>query len=113
MRSCAGSPSALTARLRAEDELARLGGDEFALLLPECEPEAAAELLQETLAGLMAQPFTFDGRQFAIGFSAGVAPVQGNDPGAVLAAADRACYRAKAAGRGRVAVAIEEPTPTN
>ena len=104
--------SALTARLRAGDELARLGGDEFALLLPDCEPEAAAELLQETLAGMLADPFCFDGQQFAVGFSAGIAPVQGNDPRAVLAAADRACYRAKAAGRGRVAVAIEETTPS-
>ncbi|MFP4607299.1 MAG: diguanylate cyclase domain-containing protein [Thiohalospira sp.] len=104
--------STLAARLRTGDELARLGGDEFALLLPDCEPGAAAERLEEALAGMMSQPFQFDGRHFAIGFSAGVAPVVGDDPATILAAADRACYRAKAGGRGRVAVAIEEtPRP--
>jgi diguanylate cyclase (GGDEF)-like protein/PAS domain S-box-containing protein len=83
------------AQLRPTDLLARLGGEEFAILLPDCDVDTAAQIVgrlcsavgegQTASAGIVA----FDGRESA---------------SRLLARADDALYRAKAAGRDRVIV---------
>ena len=90
--------------LRAGDMLARLGGDEFGLILQACPLDDAvriAEKIREAIADLR---FVWDGKQFTIGVSIGLvmAPGKGQDLGALLAAADAACYAAKEGGRNRV-----------
>jgi diguanylate cyclase (GGDEF)-like protein/PAS domain S-box-containing protein len=83
------------------DLAARIGGDEFALILsarPEAPDRAAGRLL-----ALLAQPFDVDGLVIKIGASIGVAAALEShvDPDRLMAQADTALYRAKAAGRNR------------
>jgi diguanylate cyclase (GGDEF)-like protein/PAS domain S-box-containing protein len=81
--------------LRATDVLARWGGEEFALMLPGCDAEGAAALI-ERLRGSLPDGVTF---------SAGVASSDGTDaPRTLIDAADQALYQAKAGGRDRVVV---------
>ena len=88
--------------VRRTDTLARLGGDEFALLLPECGPDAALERLVEKLLEAVTSSARETAPAHAVGASAGIArsPEDGYDPESLLAAADRALYVAKTAGKG-------------
>jgi diguanylate cyclase (GGDEF)-like protein/PAS domain S-box-containing protein len=95
--------AAIGGRLRRDDQLARLGGDEFAVLLADCDLPRARRVAGELVALIAGQRFAFDGVSRAVSASAGVARVEaGRTPVAILSAADRAMYAAKAAGGGRV-----------
>jgi diguanylate cyclase (GGDEF)-like protein len=96
---------AITRRLRRGDVLCRLGGDEFAVLLPRCEMEEAGRVGADLAALVAGQRFLFDGVERGVTASIGLARVDaGTTPAALLAAADRAMYSAKAVGGGRVRV---------
>lgn len=94
--------------VRHNDVFARLGGEEFVALLPDADMEQAhtiAEGLRATLAG---QKFEHDwnsGEAIPFTVSIGVATRSARDPdvGAILKRADEALYKAKGAGRNRVA----------
>jgi diguanylate cyclase (GGDEF)-like protein len=78
--------------LRGGDILARIGGDEFAVLLPECDPSAAEEIV-ERLRRSTARGLTV---------SVGVACWAGQEEAAeLILRADRALYQAKEGGRNR------------
>lgn len=84
--------------VRRSDSVARLGGDEFVLLVPDAEGSDAMEALKNQLGSLLRQPVPMaDGPPVTPGASIGcaVAPTDGTTPAALLAAADRAMYRAK------------------
>lgn len=91
-------------RLRQRDTLARLGGDEFGVLLEHCPVGKAVEIARELCAVVRELRFTWEGHEFRIGASIGVAPIDSSvrDVATLMSAADAACYAAKAAGRGRV-----------
>ncbi len=95
----------LRSSLRRSDEAFRIGGEEFALLLrctDSMHAEVAAERLREHLAET---PIELGNESRTVTFSAGIATMQeSNDFDAVglFDRADRALYRAKAAGRDRV-----------
>jgi diguanylate cyclase (GGDEF)-like protein len=103
---------ALQRSIRSVDVAARLGGDEFCVLAPEQE-SAAAVLLAERLANAVAEEVSIPADP-PVGLSIGVVscPEHGEDAEALIDAADRAMYRAKAAGEN---VAIgqvgDEPEP--
>jgi diguanylate cyclase (GGDEF)-like protein/PAS domain S-box-containing protein len=86
----------------ADPVVARLGGDEFVVLLPELD-EAAAQAVAARLTAVMRDSvLTIDGHEVTLGISVGVATFdEYGRPGEIelLAAADRAMYEAKAAGR--------------
>lgn len=101
--------SVITREVRAEDAVvSRLGGDELAILLTGCPPDVATRRAQDLLEAVRAAPLVLDGDVLmALSVSIGVAhaPRHAADLRTLYAAADRALYEAKRAGRGRVAVA--------
>jgi two-component system cell cycle response regulator len=95
--------------VRDEDVVARFGGEELAIIL-RAIPRADAVLLAERLRGLVASASIRVGdRPLVVTISIGVAsfPLSARGPVGdateLIAAADEALYRAKAAGRNRVA----------
>ena len=98
----------LQSNVRAEDIACRYGGEEFVILMPKAsaeDTERRAEALRAAIADV--RPVQGTSRFPAISLSIGVAsyPEHGSTGEAVLRAADAALYRAKAAGRDRVASA--------
>ncbi len=98
--------------LREEDQLCRIGGDEFGILLTGQTVASAllvAERLQLCLAGYH---FAWRDQSFAVGVSIGMVALDAGTEsvGALLQAADSACYVAKDAGRNRIHLyAIDDP----
>ncbi|MDP2834588.1 MAG: GGDEF domain-containing protein [Pseudomonadota bacterium] len=89
--------------LRPTDSLARYGGEEFLILLPNTDLEGAEVILKRLQRELTRQFFLHANDKVLITFSAGVAE-RGHEEtqAALVARADAAMYRAKAAGRNRV-----------
>ena len=91
---------------------ARFGGEEFCLLLPGASLEQAsrcAETVRERVAAMrFREEDRREGASAEVTLSAGVGvkPDHGDTPEALLKAADRAVYEAKAAGRNRVRAAL-------
>jgi len=100
----------LVRQVRRIDTVGRYGGDELVVLLPEAAAIPAAAVAEKLRAAIerlgLGEP--------ALSISIGVAvlPDHAEDPEALLGAADRALYAAKAAGRGRVFIA-EHPAATH
>jgi two-component system, cell cycle response regulator len=97
---------ALERSLRERGTVARFGGEEFAVIAPnEADPVALGEQLRAAVAAL---EFPDDVGIREVTASVGVADsarAPGADGAALIAAADRALYRAKATGRDRVVIA--------
>jgi diguanylate cyclase (GGDEF)-like protein len=94
--------SRLKAAARAADVLARMGGDEFAVLIPVLLDPAHPASLAQRLVETLALPFR-ENESLPTGASIGIAvyPADGDTPELLLAAADAAMRRAKAAGGNR------------
>ena len=92
----------LTAAVRPADTVARLGGDEFLVVCEELDFEAATALGRR-LDDAIRQPLVVGGVEHRLSASIGIA-LGHDDPDELLARADAAVYRAKAAGRGRIEV---------
>lgn len=96
--------------IREGDHVGRLGGDEFLVV---AEPvrgiEDAVELAQRLLDALD-EPIEVAGTQLTVGASIGIAVADGSHltPDELLHDADLAVYRAKEAGRGRLAICDED-----
>jgi len=89
---------------RAADIPGRIGGEEFALLLPETGANAAVTLAERLRRDVGALAVFHDGVVLRFTCSFGVAQHSATMErlGALLGAADKALYRAKALGRDRV-----------
>ncbi|APV49113.1 hypothetical protein BWI17_05120 [Betaproteobacteria bacterium GR16-43] len=93
--------------VRASDTTGRLGGDEFLAILPGTGPEGAMQVA-EKLRMELAKPYDMSsGKVARISASVGVSlfPQHGEDPEALLRAADAALYAAKREGRNLVRLA--------
>jgi diguanylate cyclase (GGDEF)-like protein len=104
----------LAAAQRASDLVARFGGEEFAVVLASTGSEAAAQIAEQMRVGLekLAIPHPSSPVAAHVTISLGVASAEAHadgSPAELLAAADRALYRAKHEGRNRVVVAEPEP----
>ncbi len=87
--------------LREVDVAFRQGGEEFVVLLPETDAYGGAIVAERLGTAVRARPVLVDGVQIPVSVSIGVAvyPEHGENSVQVLAAADRALYVAKNAGR--------------
>jgi diguanylate cyclase (GGDEF)-like protein len=96
--------------IRSVDTAARIGGDEFCVLLPEQDLKSAAKLAAR-LATAIEEEVAAPGDP-AVTVSIGVAasPEHGDEAEALIDTADRAMYRAKAAGEG---IALGDPPGTH
>jgi diguanylate cyclase (GGDEF)-like protein len=83
----------------------RMGGDEFAVILGDTDAETAVDLAHEVRDAIRLHPFELEGVVIRPGISIGVATLSTELPdlAALMRRADAALYRAKAAGRDRVA----------
>ena len=100
----------LRGTLRESDLLGRLGGEEFAAILPETQLDEAETAAQRIRREVMKSRLPYGDRDIRLTVSIGVACARDGVPDAkeLLRRADMAMYRAKDAGRNRVAVADRE-----
>jgi diguanylate cyclase (GGDEF)-like protein/PAS domain S-box-containing protein len=96
--------------LRAEDTVARLGGDEFVLLINELGQDVeasarAAMAVAEKVRATLDRPHLIDNFSYSSTGSIGISlfPKAGQKIDDLLREADTAMYRAKGAGRNRIA----------
>ncbi|HLI31500.1 MAG TPA: GGDEF domain-containing protein [Solirubrobacteraceae bacterium] len=90
----------MTAALAARAQLYRLGGEEFVALCPGADREETRTLAEKLWQALRGSPV--DGIEVTASIGVAVSQASGFDFDATLAAADRALYAAKNAGRDRV-----------
>jgi diguanylate cyclase (GGDEF)-like protein len=81
--------------------LARLGGDEFIAIVPDADIERAAKIAEDLLDSMKIWTWGVPRATASLGVAV---PGAGDNLSRVMARADRNLYRAKAAGRDRVAV---------
>jgi len=94
----------VAALLRPDSILARIGGDEFAIIMHKIESLDDPTNLARRIAATVADPFVIDdtAAEFGVGVGIAIAPNDGTDSDELVRRADRALYRAKAAGRSSV-----------
>jgi diguanylate cyclase (GGDEF)-like protein/PAS domain S-box-containing protein len=96
--------------LRHDDVVCRMGGEEFAVLLPSTslpEAEQAADKLRQAVQLLRLQRNGIPLAQLSVSIGIAALGMHGNGTADLLRHADRALYRAKAAGRNRVVVSSQ------
>ena len=98
----------ITANLRRSDVAARYGGDEFVLLMPHSASLEAGHVVRRLRDEFFAASAAVLNRPAGVRMSVGVAALKASQVAsadALVATADQALYRAKAAGRDRIAMA--------
>ena len=92
---------------RAHDRLYRYGGDEFCLVIPGGNNFGAAKLGERLIQALNSSGLMVGDVRVPISISVGIASFPKDADGAehLLEKADRALFKAKAGGKGRVVVA--------
>lgn len=95
---------ALQEILRKDDTVCRFGGDEFVILVEDLDSFEYLEEILQRINALTHVPCFIEGNPISIGMSIGAAiyPDDGEDPEALVKAADRAMYRAKNSGKNRI-----------
>lgn len=90
---------------RAQDTFGRLGGEEFGLLLPETGLEPAKVVAERVQKAWEQTPCKVDGKLIYSTVSIGIAEANTEDKSFedILRRADRMMYKAKEAGRNRIA----------
>jgi diguanylate cyclase (GGDEF)-like protein len=92
---------------RNEDIPCRFGGEEFVVILPGADATAAArraEHLRSKVEGLVVRYLEKNLPRITVSIGVAVFPEAGDNPQAVLKAADEALYQAKEKGRNRIEV---------
>jgi len=95
----------LRGQVRSLDVVARYGGEEFAVVMPDADAGIALGVAERLRAAVEGHPVPGPAGPLTVTISLGVAtapqaPI--DSPTALIAAADRALYRAKERGRNRV-----------
>ncbi len=88
----------LSQGVRKSDCVARLGGDEFGILLERADDQSASETADRLVSMIAGCEFCFQGTCLPLSVAIGIAVIEPNDQAdAVMARADLAMYRQKAA----------------
>ena len=88
----------LVAGTRANDVVARLGGDEFCVLLDHADENSAIETAERLVDVIAGEDLIFEGSAMPLSVAIGLTMIEkGDTPSAILARADQAMYRVKAA----------------
>jgi diguanylate cyclase (GGDEF)-like protein len=95
--------------IRSVDTAARIGGDEFCVLLPEQDLKSAAKLAARLATAVEEEVATPDEPPVTLSIGVAAVPEHGDEAEALIDTADRAMYRAKAAGEG---IALGDPPGT-
>src|ERR671917_277835 len=95
--------------IRSVDTAARIGGDEFCILLPEQDLKSAAKLAARLATAVEEEVPARGAPPVTISIGVASSPEHGDDAEALIDSADRAMYRAKAAGEG---IALGDPPGT-
>ncbi len=95
--------------LREDDLIGRMGGEEFAVLLRDVDVTTAADVAEKLRHRLESSPLRTDESTIDLTVSIGVASLRRDEPDflSLLKRSDQALYRAKDAGRNRVATAVD------
>ena len=94
----------LRSAVRSSDLVVRIGGDEFVVVVDGPDAGGVADGVADRIITSFTPPVDTDDHCLSIGISIGLAvATAGEDAVSVLGRADRALYRAKRRGRGRVA----------
>jgi len=102
-------------RIRTEDILARWGGEEFALLAREILPAGALALAERLRLGVAGLIIVHGWTRIRVTLSIGVATTEGSPDladTALVEAADRLLYEAKAGGRNRTVASSSPESPS-
>jgi len=103
----------LNSMVREVDIISRLGGEEFAILLPDTKRLGAAVLAERTRAAIQRTAISYQGNDYSITASIGIASIAAEDVGSIsdfVRIADNRLYLAKKAGRNRICVDDEGNT---
>ena len=84
--------------VRTMDTAARLGGDEFCVLAPEQDAKSGPALAERLAAAIAEEVVTPDEPPASVSIGVAACPDHGEEAEGLIDAADRAMYRAKAAG---------------
>lgn len=96
---------ALARAVGADALLGRLGGEEFGIFLPQADDKAARKIAETIRDAVARIGLVFEGRSYPLSISVGGATFEGpSDFRSLYRLADDFLYRAKAAGRDRVAL---------
>lgn len=98
----------IRALVRRRDEVGRLGGEEFLAVVGSCDLTALGAVAERIRTGVGRTPIVTAAGPVNVKLSIGGALHRGPSPtsaATLIEAADRALYRAKAAGRNRVVIA--------
>jgi diguanylate cyclase (GGDEF)-like protein len=96
----------IESELRGADIMGRWGGEEFLLMLPDTTLEHALQCVERLRARVQSATFDDVAAGLTLTFSAGITACMGQgDINTAIDRADKAMYRAKAAGRSRSEVA--------
>ncbi|MEJ2085045.1 MAG: EAL domain-containing protein [Acidobacteriota bacterium] len=92
--------SFLKTRFRETDLLGRIGGDKFGVLLENCAPWRARELIEKVYQDIRTFRFEWEGTSLPVGLSTGMTALEPSqtNPERALAAAEAACNLAKQKG---------------
>lgn len=109
----AATIDACLSTLRSTDAIGRLGGEEFGVLLRRTHPTGALEVAEKLRRAVSRLSIDIGARRIAVtaSFGAATAVSGAGDYDTLMASADAALYRAKAAGRNRCLAAPSSAPP--
>jgi diguanylate cyclase (GGDEF)-like protein len=96
--------------IRTVDTAARMGGDEFCVLLPQQDLKSAAKLAARLATAVEEEVASPGDPPVTLSIGVAASPEHGDEAEALIDTADRAMYRAKAAGEG---IALGDPPGTH